>query len=78
MRHPVKSETAESDQVLTTTCSYLGSIAPDLRMAVAAQCPGCRGEGACVVREAIRALAAEPTAAPVTDTTCACRQSTEQ
>ncbi len=59
MREEHNHDRAESDAVLTGGCAYLGGIAADLRMLVMAQCPGCQGNGPCIVREAIRTVAAE-------------------
>ena len=76
MRHGQEFDASGSDTVLTEACPYLGGIAADLRTVVAAQCPGCHGQGPCVIREAIRAMAEEdPTAAPADEPTCACQQS---
>ena len=47
----------DSHTRLTGECTYLGSIAADLRVLVMAQCPGCHGTGPCLVRQAIRTLA---------------------
>jgi hypothetical protein len=77
MINAVVSDTHESDTVLSETCPYLGGVATDLRAVVQAQCPGCRGEGACVVREGIRALADQPPATPPAGEPCAHWQTTD-
>jgi hypothetical protein len=71
------SDATGSDTVLAENCPYLGGVAADLRLVVQAQCPGCHGQGPCVVREAIRALADEPAPAPPAEAACACRQTTD-
>lgn len=58
MRDCDESQGNGADSLLAGTCPYLGSIAPDLRILVMSNCPGCNGTGPCLVRQAIRTVAA--------------------
>lgn len=48
----------------TGACAELANVAPDLRATVSAHCPGCHGNGACVMQNALNALAEARPAGP--------------